>query len=84
MVLLKECLELDIQNQKNSQKSYKIAFVYCVDVLGMVSTYSNESQPQNPEFTNKPKNFHPCTLFKEIFCYPCFLFSYMYKKVTDI
>ena len=22
-----------------------------------------ESQPQNPEFTNNPENFHPCELF---------------------
>ena len=26
-----------------------------------------ESQPQNPEFRNKPENFHPCILFKEFF-----------------
>ena len=63
--------ELKIQNQKSSQKSYKIAFVYCVDALGMVSKYSNESQPQNPEFTNKPEklsSMHIIVLFRSAIC----------------
>ena len=49
----------------NCYKISKAVIICLIQVLRL----SMESQPQNPEFSNNPENFHPCMHFKTFLLY---------------